>query len=143
MYQLLAEPLVALSVLLLLAVVAHYMWVQLTVGRLRVAKGIEAPAVTGDPEFERAFRVQANSVEQLAIFLPCYMILLVLTGVQGNEVFLWITVALGFLYLVGRVLYARTYMADASKRTAGAAITFLVNALMLLALVVQFLLFLF
>ena len=143
MYQMLAEPLVALSVVLLLSVIAHYMWIQLTVGRLRIAKGIEAPAVTGDPEFERAFRVQANSVEQLAIFLPCYMILLVLTGLQGNEVFLWITVALGLLYLIGRVLYARGYMAEASKRAIGAAITFLVNALMVLALFVQFLMFLF
>lgn len=143
MYLLLSEPLVALSVLILLSVIAHYMWIQLRVGRLRMAKGIEAPAVTGDPEFERAFRVQANSVEQMAIFLPCYMILVVVTGLQGNEVFLWITVALGFLYLVGRVLYARTYMADASKRTVGAAITFLVNALMMLALFVQFLMFIF
>ena len=143
MYQMLAQPQVALCVLLLLAVIAHYMWIQLTVGRLRVAKGIEAPAVTGNPEFERAFRVQANSLEQLAIFLPCYMILLVVTGLHGNEVFLWITVALGFLYLLGRVLYARGYFAEASKRMPGAAITFLVNLLMLLALAVQFLMFLF
>ncbi len=143
MYQLLAEPLVALSVLLLLAVIAHYMWLQTAVSRLRVAKSIEAPAVTGDPEFERAFRAQANSLEMLAVFLPCYMILILLTGLLGNEVFLWITVALGFLYLVGRVLYVRTYMMDATKRGVGAVMSFMVNALMVLALCVQFLMFLF
>ncbi len=143
MYVLLSQPLVALSILLLLSVIAHYMWIQIRVGKLRIDKGIVAPATTGDAEFERAFRVQANSVEQMAVFLPCYMILLVVTGLQGNEVFLWITVVLGFLYLVGRVLYARTYMADAAKRTPGSAISFLVNALMMLALFIQFLMFIF
>lgn len=140
---LLAQPLVALCVLILLTVIAHYMWIQFQVGKLRIAKGLEAPAVTGDPDFERAYRAQANSVEQLAVFLPCYMILLLVTGLKGNDMFMWVTVALGLLYLVGRVLYARGYMADPSKRGPGAMITFAINLLMLVALVIQFLMYLF
>ncbi len=143
MYRLLAEPLVALSVLMLLSVIIHYMWIQLRVGRLRMIRGIAAPATTGDPEFERAFRVQANSVEQLAVFLPCYMILIVVTALQRGEQFLWVTVVLGFIYLIGRVLYARAYMQDAAKRGLGAIITFVVQALMMLALIIQFLLMLY
>ena len=140
---LLAQPLVALCVLILLTILAHYMVIQFQVGKQRMAKGIEAPATTGDPEFERAFRVQANSLEQLAVFLPCYLILLLVTGLKGSDTFLWVTVALGVLYLVGRVLYARGYMAQASKRGPGAMITFAVNLLMLLALAIQFLMYLF
>ncbi len=50
---------------MLLGVIIHYMWIQLRVGRLCMTGDIAAPTTTGDPEFERAFRVQANSVEQL------------------------------------------------------------------------------
>lgn len=141
--HLLAQPLVALCVLILLTVIAHYMWIQFQVGKLRIATGLAAPAVTGDPDFERAYRVQANSVEQLAVFLPCYMILLLVTGLKGNDMFMWVTVALGLLYLLGRVIYARGYMADPSKRGPGAMISFGVNFLILLALVIQFLMYLF
>ncbi len=138
----LAQPLVALCFLIVLVILGHYMWIQLRVGQLRIAKGIKAPAITGDPEFERALRVQANSVEQFTVFLPSYLILVGVTALKGAEIFLWVAVALGVLYFIGRFLYARNYMADASKRAPGAMLTFAVNALIVLALFVQFLMYL-
>jgi hypothetical protein len=39
-------------------------------GRARGRFGVVAPATSGDPTFERYFRVQQNSVEQLIIFVP-------------------------------------------------------------------------
>ena len=40
------------------------------VGQARGKHGVEAPAVTGHPEFERRLRVQQNTLEQLMIFIP-------------------------------------------------------------------------
>ena len=47
-----------------------YVGVFVSVGRARLRYGIEAPAVTGAPEFERIFRIQQNMLEQLIWFVP-------------------------------------------------------------------------
>ncbi len=52
-----------LTVLLLFATGVH-------VGRARGKYAIKAPAVTGHPAFERAYRVQMNTLEQTVLFLP-------------------------------------------------------------------------
>jgi glutathione S-transferase len=41
-----------------------------SVARARVQYGIKAPAVTGNEHFERAYRIQMNTLEQMALFLP-------------------------------------------------------------------------
>ena len=56
--------LITLGVLVLLFVVA---W---GVGRARDKYNVKAPATTGDPAFERAFRVQMNTLENTVMFLP-------------------------------------------------------------------------
>ena len=40
------------------------------VGRARGRYGVKAPAITGNEIFERHFRVQQNTLEQLMVFLP-------------------------------------------------------------------------
>ena len=54
---------VALALFLYVAVFA-------AAGRARHRYDIKAPAVTGAPEFERAFRVQQNTLEQIVWFIP-------------------------------------------------------------------------
>ena len=39
-------------------------------GQARGKYSVEAPAVTGHPIFERYYRVQMNTLEQLIVFLP-------------------------------------------------------------------------
>ena len=39
-------------------------------GRARVRCNVPAPATTGHPVFERYFRVQQNTLEQLIVFVP-------------------------------------------------------------------------
>ena len=51
---------VALVTLLALFV---YVWTLARAGGARGKFGVEAPATTGHPEFERHFRVQANTLE--------------------------------------------------------------------------------
>ncbi len=40
------------------------------VGRRRSSCNVPAPATTGHPDFERAFRVQANTLEHIVLMLP-------------------------------------------------------------------------
>ena len=44
------------------------------VGQQRVKHNVKAPAITGPAEFERAFRVHQNTIEQLIVFLPALWI---------------------------------------------------------------------
>lgn len=96
------------------------------VGRARGIHNVQAPATTGHPAFERAFRAQMNTIEQALMFLP----LLWLSGHFGNP---QLAAAFGALWLLGRVMYLVGYLAAAEKRSLG----FLVGAIALLCLQVQ------
>jgi len=84
------------------------------VGRMRGKHGVHAPAVTGAPEFERAFRVQMNTLEQLVLFLPLLWLATIYPVVSG-----YLAPGLGLIWLIGRVLYSSGYMADPAKRSLG------------------------
>jgi glutathione S-transferase len=88
------------------------------VGRARGRYGVKAPAVTGNETFERHFRVQQNTLEQLIVFLPG----LYLFSHYWSPV---VAAVLGVIYLVGRELYAMTYVKDPAKREVGFGLTFL------------------
>ena len=82
------------------------------VGRQRAKHGVDAPAITGEAEFERAFRIHQNSVEQMVIFLPALWIF-------GYYVDAQIGAGLGLLFVVSRLIYRRSYLSDPTSRTAG------------------------
>ena len=86
------------------------------VGAARGKYGIKAPAITGNEIFERLFRVQQNTLEQLVLFVPG----LYLFSHYGNP--LW-AATLGVVYLVGREIYAATYVKNPGKRSLGYALT--------------------
>jgi glutathione S-transferase len=88
------------------------------VGAARGRYGIKAPAVTGNEVFERYFRVHMNTLEQLVVFLPG----IYLFARYFNPL---VAAALGVVYLVGRELYAFTYVKDPAKRDVGYGMTFL------------------
>lgn len=105
----------AVHLVALLSIVQFFFFGAL-VGRQRVKTGVLAPAMSGHPMFERALRVQMNTLEQLAVFLPS---LLIAAQYQPPH---WVA-ALGAVYLVARLLYWRAYMADPTTRTLGFALT--------------------
>jgi hypothetical protein len=78
----------------------------------RARYGVKAPAITGNEIFERHFRVQQNTLEQLVAFLPA---LYVFSRYMNP---LW-AAGLGVIYLVGREVYAAGYVRDPAKRGAG------------------------
>lgn len=95
----------------LLAVIQLMVFISL-VGRARGQYNVPAPATTGHPIFERYFRVQMNTIECLIVLLPG----------------LWLAArywppeyvaAIGAVYLVGRMLYLRSYVRDPSSRSLG------------------------
>jgi len=111
---------VALVTILALIV---YLWMFMRVGAARQKFGVEAPAVTGHPEFERHFRVQANTIEGLVVFLPA----LWLFALYLNEL---VAAGLGLVWVIGRILYMLSYAKDPKTRSAG----FGIQALATLAL---------
>jgi len=88
------------------------------VGRARGLYGVKAPAITGNETFERHFRVQQNTLEQLIVFLPG----LYLFSHYWSPM---VAAGLGVVYLAGRELYAMTYVKDPAKREIGFSLTFL------------------
>jgi glutathione S-transferase len=95
------------------------------VGQARGRYGIKAPAVTGNEIFERHFRVQQNSLEQLIVLLPG----MYLFSRYWNPA---IAAVLGVIYLAGREVYAATYVKDPSKRAIGYGMTFLPTVVLVL-----------
>lgn len=88
------------------------------VGKARAQYGVKAPAVSGDEQFERVYRVQMNTLELLVPFLPA---LYVATRYWPA----WVVASIGAVYLVGRVIYWRAYVAAPASRGLGFALSIL------------------
>ncbi|HEX4181526.1 MAG TPA: MAPEG family protein [Caulobacteraceae bacterium] len=101
-----------------------YLWMFIRVGSARGRLGVEAPAVTGHPEFERHFRVQANTLEGLIIFLPA----LWLFAIYLNEA---VAAGLGLVWVIGRLMYMVSYARDPKTRSAGFGVQALATAALL------------
>jgi glutathione S-transferase len=108
------------SVLALLLYIAVFA----AVGRARLRHGIKAPAVSGAPEFERAFRVQQNTLEQLVWFIPAlWLFALYASPFWGGII--------GLVWIAGRAYYAVSYYRDPETRGPGFLIGFASAALLL------------
>jgi uncharacterized MAPEG superfamily protein len=112
-------------VVVILLALAQYMVLAGLVGRARAKYGIRAPATTGNEAFERVFRTHQNTLENLVIFIPAVWIFAAYLSPA------W-AAGLGAVFLLGRIEYARGYIAAAQRRSIGAGI----SGLVLIALVV-------
>lgn len=93
-----------------------YMVLIMMVGRARQKYGVQPPLTSGNPAFERALRVQLNTVEQLVVYLPSlWLFSLTISPLVGA--------GLGGVWILGRILYAAGYYQAAEKRMVGFAIT--------------------
>ena len=68
--MMLAAPATILTGIVTLLAVLISLAFAIGVARARRRVGIDAPAMTGHPDLERALRIQGNTVEQFVIFLP-------------------------------------------------------------------------
>jgi len=101
------------------------LWLAAMVAQARGKYRIQAPATTGHPLFERAFRVQMNTIENTVMFLPVVW----LAALYGATTIIG---AAGAVWIVGRVLYALRYRKDPAKRGLGYVISLLAFAALLL-----------
>lgn len=109
--------------------VLQYLVFGALVGRARGRYGVKAPAITGHEVFERTYRVQMNTLELLVALLPGLYLC-------ARHMSAPVAAGLGVVYLVGRLLYWRAYVADPARRGTGFVLSFVpVVALLLLALV--------
>ena len=107
----------------------QFFWFGWQVGVARSRYNIAAPAVSGNEMFERVFRVHMNTLEQLVVFLPSLWIFASFISP------LWAAV-LGAIFIVGRAVYARSYVKDPKGRSAGFAMSALPLLLMLLGILI-------
>ena len=112
-----------IAIVTILALV-EFIWLSMSVGIARGKYDIKAPATTGHDIFERHYRVQHNTLEQLVIFLPALWLFgTYVSGVVGALI--------GVVFLVGRAQYALAYVEDPAKRSTGFMLTFVPNVLLL------------
>ena len=98
------------------------------VGKGRHRYGIEAPAVSGHPAFERLYRVQMNTLELMVALLPSLFVAARFWPAP------WVA-GLGAVYLIGRFIYWRAYVGNPASRTLGFLLSMLpILTLMVLAL---------
>ncbi len=112
------------SAIVTLLAVGFYYFTAISVAKARAKYGVKAPATTGHPDFERVFRIQANTLEWMPIFLPS----LWLFAIYVNDI---AAAGIGLVWILGRILYFRGYAAAAEKRSKGFAIQALAGTTLL------------
>jgi glutathione S-transferase len=110
-----------LTSLVTLLAVALMLWTSIIVGKARVKYDIKAPATSGHEMFDRAYRVQMNTLESAMLLLPSMWLYASLIGDLGAGVS-------GAIWAAGRVWYALAYQQDPAKRGPGFGISFLAIA---------------
>jgi uncharacterized MAPEG superfamily protein len=108
----------ALTVLISILALGQYFLFLTQTGRARHRYGVLAPRVTGHEGYERAYRVQMNTLELLILFLPAEWFAALYVRP------LW-PALLGALYLIGRLVYWRSYIADPNRRGPGFGLSML------------------
>lgn len=101
--------------------ILFYFYTSILVSKARGKFGVKLPAISGNPDFERVFRVQMNTLEWMPIFLPSLWLfaIYVSDGFAG---------AFGAVWIIGRVIYVIGYSKATEKRGPGFAVQFVAAA---------------
>ena len=117
-------PINNLVVIVTFLALLTYFWTSFRTGGMRGKHHIVAPAVTGHPEYERAYRVQMNTLEWLPIFLPSLWLFAYYWDAR-------VAAAIGLIWILARIFYAITYVKDPAKRGPGFGVQALCTAILL------------
>ena len=120
------EPIMipAIPALISLLALAILQATAMLVGQARIRCGVKPPAMQGPHEFERALRVQQNTLEQMVFFLPVFWLATLLSNPKLVSV-------LGIIWVAGRIAYAVGYIQAPEKRGPGFGISFLSGIVLL------------
>ena len=83
----------------------------------------------GDETWERIFRVQQNTLEQLIVFVPATVIFSTYLSAR------WVLIP-GLIFIVGRQLYSHEYISKPESRVPGMSLSLLANAVLIIGGVV-------
>ena len=111
------------NLVIALALVEFFLF-GVAVSRARTRYHVPAPAITGNADFERYFRVQANTLEQLIIFVPAIVLF-------AHYVNAYVAAALGALFIIGRAVYFQGYTQAAEGRHLGFGLSVIPNLILL------------
>ncbi|MBT5185945.1 MAG: MAPEG family protein [Kordiimonadaceae bacterium] len=103
----------------------EYTYFAILVGKAREKYGVDAPATSGDPIFERYLRVQQNTLELLVMFVPGMYMFANYVNAQGAA-------GLGVIFIIGRLLYLRGYVADPKTRGIGFILSLLPSLILVI-----------
>ena len=103
------------TALVTMLAVAFYFFTSTQVARARYKYGVKLPAISGNPDFERVFRVQMNTLEWLPIFLPSLWLFAIYIGDA-------VAAAIGAVWIIGRIVYMIGYRRSVPGRGPGFAI---------------------
>jgi glutathione S-transferase len=120
------HPLTAVVTCLALLLYFIFTW---KVGAARGKYKVNAPATTGNPDFERVFRVQQNTLENLILFLPGLWMFSAFVSPQWGA-------GIGLVWIAGRIFYARSYYAAAEMRGPGFGITMFASTVLVIGALV-------
>ena len=120
-----AAPVAVWTATVTVLIVFFYFFTGFRVGNLRGKHNIKAPATSGHPEFDRAYRVQINTLEQMAIILPFLWV-----AAFYPIGWAWLAPLVALIWLAARIIYMFGYMADPEKRLSGAMLGGLCNLAM-------------
>ncbi len=95
--------------------IAFYFYTSILVSRARAKFGVKLPAISGNADFERVFRVQMNTLEWMPIFLPSLWLFAIYISDP-------VAAALGVVWIAGRILYVIGYSHAVAKRGRGFAV---------------------
>jgi glutathione S-transferase len=88
---------------------AFYFFLAARVAAAHGKFGVNLPAMTGNPDFERICRVHANTLEWMPTFLvPLWLCAIYLSDSAAA--------ALGLIWILGRILYSVGYSRSVEKR---------------------------
>jgi glutathione S-transferase len=104
-----------LTALVTLLAILVYFYSSVMVSQARGKFGVKLPAISGNPDFERVFRAQMNTLEWMPIFLPSLWLFAIYIS-DG------IAAALGLVWVIGRILYVFGYARAVKDRSRGFAI---------------------
>ena len=100
------------TALVTLLAVAFYFFLATRVAAARGKFGVKLPATSGNPDFERVYRVHINTLE----WMPTFLVSLWLCAIYLNDI---AAAVLGLVWIGGRVLYFIGYSKAVEKRLPG------------------------
>jgi glutathione S-transferase len=110
------------SIIMTLIMMAYLFFLSAKVGAARGKYDVKAPDCVGPDEFNRVFRVHQNTQEQLILFLPLFVLFVIVGGDK------W-AAPTAVIWMVGRLIYRNSYLNNPASRAPGMLLTALAPAL--------------